>query len=197
MIVVGITGNLGTGKTTVAQMLVDLGAVHINADELGHEIIRPNTEPYTEILAAFGKSILGADGQLDRVKLSKLVFENKKALARLNRITHPKIYDLVKHQINEFRHAGTKVIVLEAALLIEAGWKPLVDQLWVTTAPEAIIVERLKKSRGLRQEQVLARLRDQMPQEEKARQADVVINTNCLMDELSANVTELWRALPV
>lgn len=104
---------------------------------------------------------------------------------------------MVRQKIGEYRQAGTAVVVLEAALLIEAGWKPLLDQLWVTTAPETTIVERLEKSRGLSKDQILERLRAQMPQEEKARQADVVINTDCPIDELRARVTALWQRLSV
>ena len=196
MFVIGITGNFGTGKTTVSRMLAELGAVLINADELGHELLQPGTETHGEILAAFGKSIIGPGGEINRSKLGKLVFNDNKALARLNRITHPRIYEIVRRKIEEYRQAGTRVIVIEAALLIEAGWMPLLDQLWVTTAPEATIVKRLKSSRGLSEEQVLTRLRAQMPQEEKARQADVVIDTDCSMGKLRASVTELWRRLP-
>jgi dephospho-CoA kinase len=196
MLVIGVTGNLGTGKTTVSQMLVQLGAVHINADELGHELLQNDDRTREEIVAAFGKSILGSDGEIDRVKLGKLAFDDNSALARLDQITHPRIRKMVKQKIKEYRQAGARVVVVEAALLIEAGWKSQVDQLWVTTAPEATIVERLMKSRGLSQEQILERLRAQMPQGEKIRQADVVINTDCSMDELKAKVTELWKTLP-
>jgi dephospho-CoA kinase len=196
MLVIGITGNFGTGKTTVSQMLAELGAVLINADELGHEVLQPDTQAYKEVLAAFGKSILKPNDEVDRNKLGKLVFDDNTALARLNQITHPRIYEIAKQRIEEYRQAGTRVVVFEAALLIEAGWMSLVDQLWVTTAPESTIVKRLKSSRGLSEKQVLARLHTQMPQEEKAKQADAVIDTDCSMDELRARVTELWRRLP-
>jgi dephospho-CoA kinase len=178
-------------------MLAKLGAVLINADELGHEVIEPDKPAYQEVLAAFGKSILSPNGEIDRKKLGKLVFDDNTALARLNQIMHPRIYEIAEQRIEEYRQAGTRVVALEAALLIEAGWMSLVDQLWVTTAPEATIVKRLKSSGGLSEEQVLARLRTQMPQEEKAKQADAVIDTDCSMDELRARVTELWRRLPV
>ena len=196
MLVIGITGNFGTGKTTVSQMLAELGAVTINADDLGHELLQPDTQTHKEIVAAFGRSILKPNGEVDRNKLAKLVFDDNAALARLNQITHPKIYEIVKHRIEEYRHTGAKVVVMEAALLIEAGWKPLVDQLWVTIAPEATIVSRLQRSRGLTEEQVLARLHTQMPQEKKAKQADVVIDTDCSLDALRAKISELWQNLP-
>ena len=197
MFVIGITGNFGTGKTTISNMLAELGAVMINADEMGHEVLQPDTQVYKELLAAFGKSILSPKGEIDRSKLGKLVFDDNIALARLNQITHPRIREIVRQKIEEYRQAGASVVVLEAALLIEAKWIPLADQLWVTIAPEATIVKRLRSSRGLSEEQIVTRLRTQMPQEEKARQADVVIDTDCSMDELRARVTELWHRLPV
>ncbi len=196
MLVIGVTGNLGTGKTTVSQMLVELGARHIEADEVGHELLQQNEAARRQIVNAFGKSILNSGGEIDRDKLAGLVFDDKAALAKLNRITHPRILRLVKHKIEEYRKAGAGVVVVEAALLIEAGWRSQVDQLWVTTAPEATIVARLMKSRGMSEEQILDRLRAQMPQEDKARQADVVINTDCPMEQLRARVNELWSKLP-
>ncbi len=196
MLIIGVTGNLGTGKTTVSQMLVELGARHIEADELGHELLQHDKVARRQIVNAFGKSVLSSSGQIDRDKLAKLVFDDTEALSRLNQITHPRILRLVRQKIDEYRKSGARVVVIEAALLIEAGWKSQVDQLWVTTAPEATIVQRLMKSRGMTEEQILDRLRAQMPQEEKARQADVVINTDCPIGELKVRVKELWKRLP-
>ena len=198
MLVIGLTGNFGTGKTTVSQMLAKLGATIINADKLGHELFQPDTETYREILAAFGKSILKPNGEIDRNKLGKLVFADATALNKLNQIMHPRIYEIVKRKIEEYRQADTQIVVVEAALLIEADWASLVDlvdQVLVTTAPEATIVSRLKNGRGLKEEQVLARLQAQMPSEEKAKRADVVIDTDCYLDELRTKVTDLWHNL--
>lgn len=196
MLVIGLTGNFGTGKTTVSQILVGLGAVVIDADKLGHMLLQPGTETYNELVSLLGKSILKPDGQIDRGKLGQLVFANSTALAQLNQIMHPRMYELAREKIEHYRRQGVKVVVLEAALLIEAGWRPLVDRVWLTTASETTVVNRLKSARGLGEEQVLARLRSQMPQDEKARQADVIINTDCTLDELKAQVTALWKALP-
>jgi dephospho-CoA kinase len=195
MFVIGLTGNFGTGKTTVSQILAELGAIIIDADKLGHNLLQPDTETYEEIVAAFGKSILKPNEEIDRNKLGKLVFTDAAALNRLNQIMHPKMYEIVKEKIEKYRKTDTKIVVLEAALLIEAAWTPLVDQVWITVAPEASIVRRLKNGRELKEEQILARLQAQMSSEEKAKGADVVINTDCSLDELGTKVTELWHTL--
>lgn len=194
-VVIGLTGNFGTGKTTVSQMLARLGAVVINADELGHEFLKPGTETYREIVSTFGSSFLKEDGEVDRHKLAQLVFSSPQKLATLNRIMHPRMYRVVEEMIAGYRRQGVKAVVLEAALLIEAGWTPLVDRVWVTVSPQETIVQRLKKARGLYEEQILARLSQQMPSEEKAKHADVVINTDCSLEELESKVTALWHNL--
>jgi dephospho-CoA kinase len=196
MLVIGLTGNFGTGKTTVSQMLAKLGATIIDADKLGHELLHPDTETYKEVLTTFGRSMLKPNGEIDRNKLGKLVFADAVALNKLNQIIHPRICEIARQKIEAYSNADIQIVVLEAALLIEAdGLKQLVDQVWVTVAPEATIVRRLEVKRELKEEQILARLQAQMPQQEKAKQADVVINTDCSLDELRTRVTELWRNL--
>lgn len=195
MLVIGLTGNFGTGKTTVARMLAELGAVVINADELGHELLKPSTPAYKETVAVFGRSILKSNGDIDRAKLARLAFDDPGALARLNHITHPRLHKIVEQKIADYAAAGQKVVVLEAALLIEADWTSLVDQVWMTQASEATIVARLKGSRDLTEEQILQRLSHQMPQDEKAEEADVVIDTDCPLETLRARIADVWRQL--
>ena len=195
MLVIGLTGNFGTGKTTVSQILAELGAVIIDADKLGHELLQPGSPAYQEVAPAFGKDVLRADGEIDRDKLGQLVFADAAALAQLNRIMHPRIHKIAQERIEQYEKQGTTVAVLEAALLVEAGWTPLVDQVWVTVAPEAIVVERVKAQRGLSEAQILARLRSQMPLVEKTKRADVVIDSACPFADLKARVTELWNNL--
>jgi dephospho-CoA kinase len=195
MLVIGLTGNFGTGKTTVSQSLAELGAIIIDADKLGHELLQPHSQAYQEVVAAFGKAILRPNREIDRDKLGQLVFADATALAQLNRIMHPKMYKIAQERIEQYRQQGTKVAILEAALLIEAGWTPLVDQVWVTVAPDHAIVNRLKNQRGLTEGQILARLRSQMSPVEKTKRADVVIDTDCELAQLKAQVAGLWQNL--
>ena len=195
MKVIGLTGGIGSGKSTVSQFLRELGAVLIDADRVGHEAYRPNTETWREVVAAFGEQILTPDGEIDRRELGEIVFSSPESLARLNLIVHPRMYEMMKARIEECRQRGVDVVVLEAAILLEVGWTPLVDEVWVTVAPESTVVERTRERTGLPEEQILARIRSQMSSEERAKHADVVINNDGTQDELKAKVKELWEGI--
>jgi dephospho-CoA kinase len=190
--VIGLTGGIGSGKSTVSQYLAELGAVIIDADKVGHEAFQPGTETWREVVATFGRDILTPKGEIDRKKLGAIVFNNPPALTQLNRIMHPKMRDMMKAEIDKYRRQGVAVVVLEAAILIEANWTPLVDEVWVTTAPESVVLERLKKQRGLAEEQTLARIRSQLSNEERLKHADVVITNEGNLEEVKARVKELW-----
>ncbi len=193
--VIGLTGGIGSGKSTVSQCLAELGAVILDADKVGHEAFKPSTEAWREVVAAFGRQILTPSGEIDRKKLGEIVFSQPESLSRLNQIMHPRMYDMMQAQIEEYRRQGVDVVVLEAAILIEANWTSLVDEVWVTVAPEATVLKRLKEQRGLAEEQTLARIRSQLSAEERAKHADVVINNDGELDEVKAKVKELWARL--
>ncbi|MFC2034837.1 dephospho-CoA kinase [Chloroflexota bacterium] len=193
--VIGLTGGIGSGKSTVSQYLAELGAVIIDADQVGHEAFKPKTELWREVLAAFGKDILTPSGEIDRKKLGGIVFNNTESLSQLNQIMHPRMKDMIKAQIEGYRQQGIGVIVLEAAVLIEANWTSDMDELWVTVAHETRVLKRLKEQRGLEEEQTLARIRTQLPSEERAKYADVVINNDGNLEEIKAKVKELWEKL--
>jgi len=198
MKVIGLTGGIGSGKSTVSGFLKELGAVIIDADEVGHEALKPGAEAWREAVVAFGKEILTPEGSIDRGKLGEIVFADPKALARLNRIMHPRISASVKAQVEQYRRRGEKVVVLDAPLLLEVGRPSLadeVDEVWVTIAPEATVLKRLKAKSGMSESEALARIRSQMPVSEKVKQADVVIDTDCPLDELREKVKKLWDRL--
>ena len=195
MKVIGLTGGISSGKSTVSQFLAELGAVIIDADKIGHEVLKPDSEVWREVVAAFGRQIITANGAIDREKLGEIVFSNSEARARLNQIMHPRMYNLVKTRLDEYRRQGAGIVVLEAPLLLEAGWTSLVDKVWVTTAPEGIVLKRLRERTGLSEEESLARIRSQLPSEKRVKHADVVINTDCSLEELKAKVKELWQEL--
>ena len=193
--VIGLTGGIGSGKSTVSQYLAELGAIIIDADKVGHEAFQPDTEAWHEVVAAFGKQILTPGGEIDRQKLGEIVFAHPDSLSRLNQIMHPRMYDMIEARIEEYRRQAVAVVVIEAAILIEANWTPLVDEVWVTVAPEDMVLERVKKQRGLAENQVLARIRSQLSVEERTKHADVVINNDGKLDEMKVKVREQWERL--
>ena len=195
MIVIGLTGGIASGKSTVSRMLSDLGAVVIDADKVGHEAFRPHTEAWRKVVAAFGKGILDQNEEIDRSKLAQLVFNDPKALKRLNRIMHPLMHEIVRQKIEALRHQGVEVVVLEATLLIEARWTDLVDQVWVTITPEAAVVNRLVSQKRFTEEQARARIKSQTPIAQRAKNADVVIENDSDMNTLRKKVEALWRKL--
>ena len=195
MKVIGLTGGIGSGKSVVSQFLAELGAVVIDADKVGHEALKRDTDLYREVVTAFGQQILKSSGEIDRNKLGQIAFGNPELLARLNQIMHPRMYDMVKAQIEDYRQQGVGVVVLEAPLLLKADWTSLVDEVWVTTASEATVLRRLQERRGLSRTESLARIRSQVPVQEQINCADVIIDTDCNLEELKARVEELWQGL--
>jgi len=204
MKIIGLTGGIGSGKSTVAGFLAGLGATVIDVDKVWHEALKPDTEIWQQIVAAFGTGILTPDREIDRNKLGKIVFGNPEALARLNNIMHPWMYKTVRAQLGEYRRRGVKVVVLELPLLVEvplsmrAGEPSLSDELdevWVAIAPESTVLKRLKNKLGLSESEALARIRSQLSSEERAKQADVIIDTDCSLNDLGARVRGLWRKL--
>ena len=193
MKIIGLTGGIGSGKSTVSRFLAELGAVVVDADKVGHEAFNPDTEAWCEVVAAFGEQVLAPNCEIDRKKLGDAVFGNSEALARLNRIMHPRMHEMVKAQLEEYRRQGVAVAVLEAPLLIEAGWTSLSDAVWVTVAPESTVVSRTRERAGLSEEEVLARIHSQLSSEERVKHADVVIDTDCSLDELRSRVGEQWK----
>ena len=195
MKVIGLTGGIGSGKSTVAKFLAELGAVIIDADKIGHAVFEPDSEAWQQVVAAFGRQILKPNREIDRKKLGKIVFGSAEALSRLNRIMHPQICGVVKAQIEQYRRQGIDVVVVEAPLLMEAGWTSLVDEVWVTLAPEATVLKRLEEGMGLSKAESQARICSQLPAKEQVKHAHVVINTNLSLDELKARVNKLWQGL--
>jgi len=191
-LLIGLTGNIGTGKSTVARMLANLGATVIDADQVAHQVMRADTPVHAALVAAFGTEVVGADGEIDRARLGTLVFSNADALARLESIVHPAVIQEVAKRVAA---APTRVVVVEAIKLIEAGMAAGCDSLWVTTCPPEEQERRLMADRGLSREEAQLRMRAQPPQEEKAARADVVIDTGGSLAQTRTQVEAAWDGL--
>jgi dephospho-CoA kinase len=194
--VIGLTGGIGSGKSTAAQMLGELGAEVIDADKVGHKIYLPDTPAWREIVEAFGDGVLAADRSVDRTRLGPIVFADPQALQTLNRITHGKIYAFIQGQIDYIRQQQkTRVVVVEAAILLEAGWRSLVEQLWVVATSVDVVISRLKMYKHISEDQARARIAAQLSNEERITQADRVIWNDHGLAELRQAVEDAWRSL--
>jgi dephospho-CoA kinase len=195
MKVIGLTGGIGSGKSTVAQFLAELGARVIDLDKTGHAVLKKGGDVYQKIISGFGKGILADNGEIDRAKLGKVVFNSPDALKRLNKITHPAIDAVVEKEIENSGSKGVKVFVMEAAAMLEDDKTCLVNELWVTVAPETAVLERLKARSGYTREQAKARIKSQLTNEERIKKADVVIYNTGTMEELKEKVKTEWEKL--
>ncbi len=189
---IGLTGNIATGKSLVAQMLAELGAFVIDADRVAHEVMAPDGPAYDAVIEAFGRDVVAPDGTVDRGKLGEIVFRDPKALERLEKAVHPATIAEVTLRILQ---ATKPVVVVEAIKLIEAGMHRAYDALWVVTAPRSLQIERLVNERGLAEEEAALRVDAQPPQEEKAAVADLVIVNDGSVEALREKVQAAWAEI--
>ncbi len=195
VISIGLTGGIASGKTLVASLLAERGALVIDADRLGHETYLPGTAAHRRIVETFGPQVIATDGTIDRRALGATVFSDPEARRRLEDIVWPEIRELARRRLEEARAAGTAVAVLEAAILLEAGWDSLVEEVWVVTVEPAVARERLIARNGLSAEQADARISAQLSNDERRLRADVVIDNSGTVPDLEREVEAAWQAL--
>ena len=192
MVVIGLTGGIGAGKSEVSRILAGHGAVIIDTALLGHEAYAPGTVPWRAVVKAFGRDILLPDAQIDRKILGDIVFSDPEELDRLNAIMRPAIADMIRERLRAAERQGRRVAVLDSATLIEAGWTELVDEVWLTTAPEEEIYRRLRVRSGLSVRHIAERMESQISDEVRRAHADVVIENNGSLTDLRVQVEERW-----
>jgi len=190
--VIGLTGNIATGKSVVRKMLEHLGAYGIDADALGHRAIAKDAPGYQDVVDTFGKWILAPDGQIDRTKLARVVFSDPDALTQLESIVHPLVRQAVDLLI---RRSSQKVIVVEAIKLLEGPLREACDTIWVTYAQKQTQISRLTKKRGLSVAVAHQRVNSQPPQSEKVNAANTVIQNEGSFEETWQQVTKAWKVL--
>ncbi len=198
--IIGLTGNIATGKTVVATMLAELGAQVIDADSLAHETMEAGTPTWQRVVDEFGPDILQPDGEINRAQLGARVFADPEALARLEAIVHPAVIaesERLLHNLRDEsnRSAGTSLIVLEAIKLIESGMHRRCDELWVVTCPREEQLQRLVEKRGLSVAEAELRIDAQPPQEEKSALADVLIDNSGDLEQTRAQVRREWQRI--
>ena len=188
--VIGLTGNIATGKSVVRKMLEHLGAYGIDADALSHRAISKGAPGFQQVIDTFGKWILDQEGQIDRAKLSRLVFPNPEALRSLEKIVHPLVRDAIDMLVRRSKH---QIIVIEAIKLLEGDLYTYCDTIWVTDAPKETQALRLIKKRKMSPEAAQERIQAQAPQIEKLNRADVVIHNNSSFEETWKQVAAAWQ----
>lgn len=195
MTIIGLTGGIAAGKSTAAEMLREVGAVVIDADRLGHRSYEPGTPGFQKVVNAFGHDIVAKDGTIDRRVLGGKVFGAPGQLERLNAIVWPEIRALIKDEVKQIRSQDSgAIIVLEAAVLLEAKWQDLCDEVWVVVTPVKVAVDRLKERNNLAEDAAMARINAQMSNKERAAEADVKIENASTEDELRARVERAWKS---
>lgn len=193
MLIIGLTGGIGSGKSEAAGVLERLGAVIVNADLAGHEAYRSGREAWHAIVQAFGDSVVGPGGEIDRKVLGAIVFGDPAQLRRLNEIVWPEIRRILQARIEAEKLAGrANAVIVEAAVLLEAGWDDLVDEVWVVDASDALVSRRLQ-AKGFPPDQARARMRAQHSSEARRARADVVIRNDGDLSALEAAVRKAWN----
>lgn len=196
MLVIGITGGIGSGKGVATEFFQRRGAEIVDADEIARELTQPHCPLVAEIASAFGAEVVRGDGSLDRKRLAQLVFSDADALARINALTHPPIMAEVKRRVEEAAGAGGKrMACVVAPLLLEAGGRDLVDRLLVMWAEEGERVRRVMERDGLSEDEVRQRMAAQMPAEEQRGQADWVVDTTPGLGRTKQQLEKIWEEL--
>lgn len=195
----GLTGGLASGKSAVAAILRDLGAAVVSADAIAREVVEPGSEALREIVEAFGAEVVGPDGRLDRARLAALIFADPAARARLNAITHPRIRERMRREVERLQRTlpPQAVIILDIPLLLDTAPRdtfPL-DGVIVVAVDKATQLDRLRRRDGLSDEEARRRLRVQRPLREKVAEADWLIDNSGTPDETRRQVEAFWRRL--
>lgn len=194
MKIIGLTGGIATGKSQVSSILSELGAMVIDADIVAREVVQKGLPAWQQLKDTFGEEYFLSNGELNRRKLGQLVFSHPDELAKLNSITHPAIKAKIEERINDLKVQGYNgIVVVDAALLLEAGWETMVDQVWVVDAPMEKRIERIMKRDNLTRDQALSRINSQMSQQERIAKADKIIYNNSDIDSLREQVLRIWH----
>ena len=192
MLAIGLTGGIGTGKSSVSAILRELGAVLIDADQVGWETYRKGSAGFDAIVKAFGDGVVAGDGEIDRKALGQMVFSDSNRMSELTGIVWPLIGESVREQLNRNREQGTAATVVEAAVLFEAQWESMFDEVWVVTTSRQAVESRLIERDGISAAEIEARISSQMMEEERAQRGDVIINNDGDLKHLRSTVENIW-----
>jgi dephospho-CoA kinase len=196
MKIIGLTGNIASGKTEVAKIFKELGAKVIDADKIAREVVEPGEAAWQEIVEEFGGNILNPDGSINRKKLGEIIFNDDKKREQLNQITHPRIMTKLKETIDNYKKENVKLVIIEAALIVErGGLLKVIDELIVVSTDAEAQVERIMTRDGLQRDEALSRMESQMPISEKTKHATHIIDNSGSLEETRKQVEEVWEKI--
>lgn len=192
MRLIGLTGGIASGKTTVSTLLRECGAFIIDTDKIARAVVEPGETAYLDIIAAFGDTIVTADGMIDRLKLGEIVFKDAKKRVLLEQLTHPRIEERVNQLIESARKHSCPMVILDVPLLFESGWDKRVEEIWVVNVDARTQLQRLVKRNNFSEQAAMARIKAQLPIADKIQRADQVIDNNGDLSQLKAEILRIW-----
>ena len=196
MLVIGLTGGIGTGKSELSHILRDLGAVVIESDKVAHQSYEPGTTAHGLIVKLFGEDVLDGSGFIDRKSLGKIVFADTARRLELEKIVWPATRKLTLALLEKETVRGTRVVVVEVPKLYESGWDKVADVVWTVEAPQSVVIQRVERRSGMSESDTKARIAAQFTRQERVDRADIVIENDATLEDLRNQISKLWESIP-
>jgi dephospho-CoA kinase len=196
VLVIGLTGGIGTGKSELSHILRDLGAVVIESDKVAHQSYELGTTAHGLIVKLFGEDVLDGSGFIDRKSLGKIVFADTARRLKLEKIVWPATRELTLALLEKETVRGTRVVVVEVPKLFESGWDKLADVVWTVEAPQSVVIQRVERRSGMSESDTKARIAAQFTRQERVDRADIVIENDATLEDLRNQVSKLWESIP-
>ena len=195
MLIIGLTGGIGTGKSEVSHILRDLGAVVIESDKVAHQSYEPGTKAHGLILNQFGEGVLDGSGFIDRKTLGEIVFSDPARRLELEKIVWPATRELTLALLKKETERGTEVVVVEVPKLFESGWDKVADVIWTVEAPPSVVSQRVKRRSGMSKSDMRARVAAQLTRQDRVDRADIAIENVATLEDLRNQISKLWESI--
>ncbi len=196
MLIIGLTGGIGTGKSEVSHILRDLGAVVIESDKVAHQSYEPGTKAHGLIVNQFGEDVLDRSGFIDRKTLGKIVFSDPARRLDLEKIVWPAARELTLALLKKETERGTGVVVVEVPKLFESGWDKVADVVWTVEAPPIVVSQRVERRSGMSESDTKARVAAQLTMQDRVDRADIAIENDATLEDLRNQISKLWESIP-
>ena len=195
MLIIGLTGGIGTGKSEVSHILRDLGAVVIESDKVAHQSYEPGTKAHGLIVNQFGEGVLDSSGFIDRKTLGEIVFSDPARRLELEKIVWPATRELTLALLKKETERGTEVVVVEVPKLFESGWDKVADVIWTVEAPPSVVSQRVKRRSGMSKSDMRARVAAQLTRQDRVDRADIAIENVATLEDLRNQISKLWESI--